>query len=284
VTQVGVSVHPSRDIHEPLGELRRWVERHGASLVQVGGGAQQEVAPVGGADDCEVVVSIGGDGTALAAIRAAAPSGVPVLGVAFGSLGALTTVPADGLTAALDHFEAGDWHPIARPALAVTRGDEVLLAYNDLAVVRRGEGQVRTHVELDGELYARLAGDGMIVATPIGSGAYTMAAGGPLLAPGANAFVFTPLPTHGGSIPPLVVSGDSTLRLTVSAGFGGARLEIDGRVVDEHDGPIEATLRPGAAALVGLGVSVPFLTGLRERGVISDSPRVLAEEAARHRT
>ncbi len=278
---IGVSVHPARDIEDPLGTLRRWTERRDRALVQVGEGPQQEVAPGGRAEDCELVVTIGGDGTALAGVRAAAPARTPVLGVAFGSLGALTTVPAAGLGEALDRFVIGDWHEIARPALVAKRGDETLLAYNDLAVVRCGEGQVRTRVTLDGELYARLAGDGAIVSTPVGSAAYTLASGGPLLAPGAEAFAFTPLPTHGGSIPPLVAGGRSTLRLDVEGGYGGARLELDGRAIGDHDGRLEVTLRAQAAILVGLGAGEPFITGLRERGLIADSPRILAEEAAR---
>ncbi len=279
---VGVTVHPARNVREPLKALRNWAERTDTELVQVGGGPQQEVAPFGSVEGCELVVAIGGDGTALAAMRTAAPADRPLLGVAFGSLGALTSVAADRLADALDRFDAGDWRPVERPALTVRRGEEMLLAYNDLAVVRRGQGQVRTRVELDGELYARLAGDGAVVSTPIGSSAYTLAAGGPLLAAGTDAFVLTPLPTHGGRVPPLVAGGSSTIGLEVDGGFGGARLELDGRIAVGHEGALEVGLRTGAATLVGLGAAEEFLTGLRERGVVADSPRILAEDA-RHR-
>jgi NAD+ kinase len=279
MTSIGVTVHPTRDVGGPLETLRVWASGHGARIVQVGGGSQPEVAPAGDAAGCELVVTIGGDGTALAGLRAAAPAGRPLLGVACGSLGALTTVSAAGLGDALDRFSAGDWHRVSRPALVVRRGDEELLAYNDLALVRAGEGQLRTRVELDGVLYGRLAGDGLIVSTPVGSSAYTLAAGGPLLAPGTAAFVFTPLPTHGGAIPPLVVPGDSSLRLEVSAAVNGARLEIDGRQVGDHEGALEVSLRGEAAILVGLQAGDPLITGLRERGVIADSPRILAEDA-----
>ena len=281
ITAIGVAVHPSRDVSEPLAVLRGWASDHDVDLLQVGGGNQPEVARSGEAGECDVVVTIGGDGTALAGVRAAAPAGRPLLGVAFGSLGALTTVAADGLPRALDCFAAGDWHAVRRPALAIRRGEEELVAYNDLALVRREDGQLRTHVELDGELYGRLAGDGILVSTPVGSSAYTLAAGGPLLAPGTDAFVLTPLPTHGGSIPPLVVPGDAMLRLEVTGALSGARLELDGRTAGDHDGPLEVRLRRDAVQFVGLESGESLLTGLRQRGVIADSPRIVAEDGRR---
>ena len=278
IRAIGLAVHPSRDISEPLTALRGWASDHDVELLQVGGGSQPAVARSGEAGECDVVVTIGGDGTALAGVRAAAPAGRPLLGVAFGSLGALTTVAAEGLPGALDCFAAGHWHAVRRPALAIRRGQEELVAYNDLALVRREDGQLRTRVELNGELYGRLAGDGILVSTPVGSSAYTLAAGGPLLAPGTDAFVLTPLPTHGGSIPPLVVPGGSVLRLEVTAALRGARLELDGRTAGDHDGPLEVTLRRDAVQLVGLESGESLLTGLRQRGVIADSPRILADD------
>ena len=71
-------------------------------------------------------------------------------------------------------------------------------AVNDLVVVRQGAGQVIVAVRVDGELFIRFAGDGFVIGTPLGSSAYTLAAGGPMLAPGALGMVFTPLAPHGG--------------------------------------------------------------------------------------
>ena len=127
----------------------------------------------------------------LAALRAAAPANRPVLGVACGSLGALTpTVEAAVLPSALDRFAAGDWTPERLPALQAARGDgDDLFALNDISVVRAGIGQVRTVAEVDGILFCRIAGDAGIVSTPLGSSAYALAAGGPLLAPGVAGYV-----------------------------------------------------------------------------------------------
>jgi NAD+ kinase len=276
---VGVVVHPSRDIEEPLDGLLRWAREHGVEVVQIPvSGQDREVAPPAPVDDCDLVVSIGGDGTMLAALRAAVPLERPVLGVTCGSLGALTTVTPGDVPDALDRFSRGEWFPRTLPALEIAREDqEGLFALNDVAVVRAGVGQVRTSIHLDGELYSRIAGDGCIVSTQVGSSAYAIAAGGPLLASGARAYVLTPLPTHGGSCPPLVVGADSELRLQVRIGAGGARLEIDGQIAGAHEGPLTITLRSDVATLVGLTDQESLLAGLRRRRVIVDSPRILAE-------
>ncbi len=278
--RVGVAVHPSRDIDAPLRDLLRWTGERGIDVVQIPlRGQDQQVAHTGQAGDCDLIVSIGGDGTMLAALRVAVPVSRPVLGVTCGSLGALTTITARDVPNALDRFSQGDWSAGLLPALQIARDNsEALFALNDIAVVRAGVGQVRTSIHLDGELYGRIAGDGCIVSTQLGSSAYAIAAGGPLLAPGASAYLLTPLPTHAGSCPPLVVSADSELRLEVQVGVGGARLEVDGQIVGAQEGRVTVGLRPGVAMRVELSGQESLLAGLRRRRVIVDSPRIVAEE------
>jgi len=244
-------------------------------------GAERHVAPSGETADCDLIVALGGDGTTLAALRAAVPASKPVLGVACGSLGALTAVKAPDLGAALDRVHAGDWTPRTLPALAIT-GQERHVAVNDLVIVRQGAGQVLADIEVDGELYIRIAGDGLLIATQVGSSAYTLAAGGPVLAPRAQGMVVTPLSPHGGCAPPLVTAADSTLRITVDPGHGGARVELDGQVEATLDPPgphvLEARLEPGQATLVSLGGEETMLAGLRRRRILMDSPRILARD------
>jgi NAD+ kinase len=278
--RVGVVVHPNRNIEKPLRALREWTGRHGADLVQIPiPGQHHEVADHGIASECDLLVAIGGDGTALGAMRAAAVADRPVLGVACGSLGALTTVAADGITQALDRFSRGHWMPTHLPALALAGGDRpALFALNDIAIVRAGEGQVRATVRVDGVLFVRLAGDGCVVSTPIGSSAYSMAAGGPLIAPGTDAYILTPLPTHGGFCPPLLIRAGSELQLDTVAGHGGARLEIDGQVADTKVGPLRISFRRAVATVVSFADQEPFPSGLRRRRIIIDSPRILAED------
>jgi len=279
--RVGLVLHPSRNVEEPLQALERWAATHRVELIRLEViGDQQPVGLETVLEACDLVVAIGGDGTTLAAIRAAATADRPVMGVACGSLGVLTTVAANRLTSALERFRVNTWTPRPLPALEIARANgSILLAFNDVVTVRGGQGQVRTTVHLDGVLYARFAGDGWIVSTPVGSSAYALASGGPLLAPGANAFTLTPLPTHGGFCPPLVAGAASQLTLDTAVGYGGARLEIDGQVVDTRIGSVRVSLRPEVATIVDFADDEPMLTGLRRRQLIIDSPRILADDA-----
>jgi NAD+ kinase len=279
--RVGVVVHPSRTIDSPLRALREWTDAHGFEVVQVAAPCrQQEVAERGDAEKCDLIVSIGGDGTALAALRTGACAGTPVLGVAYGSLGVLTSVDPDEVAGAIDHFTRGEWVARSLPALQIRPEEgEELFALNDIVIIRAGEGQVRAEVHLDDVMFARFAGDGCIVSTPAGSSAYALSAGGPLLASDMRAFVLTPLPTHGGAVPPLVIAADSVLRLQIAAGYGGWRIELDGQVDDATSGCMSIRLRPDAATLVAFEGQESLLSGLRRRRIIIDSPRMTAEDA-----
>jgi NAD+ kinase len=138
---------------------------------------------------------------------------------------------------------------------------------------------VTTSVEIDGALYGRFAGDGVIVATQLGSSAYSMAAGGPVLVPDSGAWLITPLAPHGGSIPPVVVGASAEVRLVVEPGYAGARVEIDGQETDLAPGGFDLTLQEDFATLVRVGDEEEFLSGLRRRKILMDSPRVLARDA-----
>jgi NAD+ kinase len=281
--RIGLVVHPRRELGNALATLRDWAEGQGAALVQLpSSGQEQEVAPRGEVDGADLVVALGGDGTALAALRAAARAQRPVLGVACGSLGALTSVTADRLGDALDRVAAGDWSEKRLPALVVERDGEELRAINDLVLVRGAAGQVIFELEVDGERFIRLAGDGLVAATPLGSTAYTLAGGGPMLAPGVTGLVLTPLAPHGGVCPPLVTGPDTRVRILFDPGNGGARVELDGQVRAELAPREQVTftlrLEPGFATLVSLGEPEPLITGLRRRGILVDSPRVLARD------
>jgi NAD+ kinase len=279
--RIGLVVHPTRRIEVPLAAVKQWGGENGVEVVQVHTeGMVREVAPFGDLRGCDLVVAIGGDGTVLAALRAASETGTPVLGVACGSLGALTSVHAVDLAKALDQVESGVWSRRQMHALEITvdehRSEH---AINDVVLVRRGGGQLIVDVSIDGELYARMAGDGVIVATGLGSSAYSMAAGGPVLVEGTQAFVVTPLVIHGGSIPPLVVRAGSEVVVDAHPGYGGFDVEVDGQIQDDLVGRrFVVRLTEGKAPLVAVDDPGLGLAALRHRGLIADSPRVLARD------
>lgn len=279
--RIGAVIHPSRDVSEPLGTLTAWAAERGIEVGQVLVlGEEPEVAPEVAPDACDLLVAIGGDGTVLGALRIAAPAARTVLGVAYGSLGALATTRPEALTDALDAVADGRFERRAIPALEVgPHGQAVRHALNDLVVVRAGAGQVTVAIEVDDEPYVAYAGDGLIASTRAGSSAYSFAAGGPLLAPGIEAFVLTPLAPHGGSLRPLVVGPGSTVRIEIEPGFGGARTELDGQPATLGADAFTLALRTSHATLVRVGGEESPLAGLRRRGIVTDSARVVARRA-----
>jgi NAD+ kinase len=270
VRRLALVVHPTREIGSALGVLEGWAQKHGVEVVRL---AETDAAPG------DLVVALGGDGTVLRALRAAAPVGAPVLGVACGSLGALSTVAGEELATGLDRVQADDWVRRSLPALAI---DSPAIppdwAANDFVVARGGPSQLAADVRVDGELYVRLAGDGIVVATALGSSAYTMAAGGPILAAGTPAFVCTPVAMHGGSAPPLVVPAASTLDIEIHPGYGGYTLEVDGLRRPADGLRFRFTLEPDRLVLVAFEEPGHGLMPLRRRGLIADSPRILARD------
>ena len=157
----------------------------------------------------------------------------------------LTSVHSGRLDWALEQVAAGDWVPQRLPGLEVSvAGEEVAVAINDVAVVRNGAGQVIIAMKIDDELYARTAGDGLVAASPLGSTAYTMAAGGPIVLPQVPSIVLTRSPATG-AFHRLVVGPDSRISLVIESGYGGSRIEVDGQLV--ADGALDHTCAYGTS-------------------------------------
>ena len=280
--QVGLVAHPTRDVAAVLEAIARWSSKHGVAVGQVPTeGQSRRLADPVAAGDCDLVIALGGDGTTLLALHAAAAVSRPVMGVACGSVGALTAVKAADADGALEEVAEGRWTPAVIPGLEIGGLAGAAVAINDLVIIRDGPGQVLVSISVDDVVYARLAGDGVVVATALGSSAYTMAAGGPLLAAGADGITVTPLASHGGAIAPLVAGPASRLTLDVEPGYGGVRYEVDGRRAEVEAERHEFTIRrrDDYATLVTLAGEEPRLSGLRRRGLILDSPRVLLRDA-----
>jgi NAD+ kinase len=281
VQRVGLVIHPRRDLDTPLATLSAWAAADGVDVAQVRmPGVDRVVAPPCEAADCDVIVALGGDGTTLAALHAAARAGKPVLGIACGSLGALTATSADHVDEALQAFAAGAWERRRLPAVVVNvEGGPTFAAINDVVLIRKGASQITVAIDVDGDRFVAFAGDGVVIATPLGSSAYTFAAGGPVVAPGTDAIVLTPLAPHGGTAPPLVVARRSEVALSIEPGYYGARIEVDGHVEELTAFELTLSWRRDYATLVAFEGAEPFFAGLRRRGLLADSPRVRAREA-----
>jgi NAD+ kinase len=184
------------------------------------------------------LVVLGGDGTFLRAARALAEVDVPVLGVNSGRIGFLSKVEPDALEKTLGDLAVDKYGVEARMMLEATlvrAGDAghapagVFAALNDAAIVRGAEARVmRLDVEIDGSHLASYTADGVVVATPTGSTAYSFSAGGPILDPTARNLVVTPIAAYLSSIRSIVVGPQHTVRVRLIDGPPGI-VSIDGR-------------------------------------------------------
>ncbi|MBI2677426.1 MAG: NAD(+)/NADH kinase [Candidatus Koribacter versatilis] len=183
----------------------------------------------------EFVVVVGGDGTMLAAARAVAKAGIPILGVNLGSLGFMTEVRLEELEATLDAVERKqavfDVRAMLRCEL-VRDGNaaEEYEALNDIVVNKAALARmVDFDVYVNRQFVSNYKADGVIVATPTGSTAYSLAAGGPILTPTVNAFVITPVSPHALTNRPLVVPDESEIAIEVKQPQEEAYLTVDGQ-------------------------------------------------------
>jgi len=199
-------------------------------------------------DQAELLITVGGDGTLLRAARLAHPRGIPILGVNTGRMGFLTEVEADdGALSALSVVFDGEPQVEERIALhaRVEGSPEIYFALNEV-VVRRGM-QARLApfgLILDGETVAHLPSDGVIVATPTGSTAYFLSAGGPIIHPAVSTLGIAALMPHTLFARPLLVPSDATIEVTCDGQIAQANLESDGVVASElHAGDRVVILR-----------------------------------------
>ena len=186
-----------------------------------------------------IVVSYGGDGTLLSAVRLLGGKNTPVLGINSGRLGFLATASQEEAVEALDALLEGKFI-VEKRALLRVEGDvegEVSfpLAFNEFSVQRRHMGMIGTKVEIDGRVVANYWSDGVIVASPTGSTAYSLSAGGPILAPECHCMVLTPIAPHNLTMRPLVVPDSCTIRLTIDTRDPQAVAAIDNENFTIHN-------------------------------------------------
>jgi NAD+ kinase len=259
IKKVGVVVHPGRPPAVELGKLLAgWAEEHGIelrTLTSERGCIGEDVPCVDEpefAPGLDLVVALGGDGTLLRALGLVLTEQVPALGVNAGRLGFLAEVEPHGLGAALDAVWAGRYRVERRTTLAATvmvGGREVAedLAVNDV-VLEKAARERLAHVAVrlgDGGPFARYAADGVMVASPTGSTAYSFSAGGPIVSPRLDALLLTPIAPHMVFNRSLVLHPDEGVRLEVLPDSPTLVESLDGRVVRE--------LPPGAVVEVRKG-------------------------------
>jgi len=275
-------LHPERDSAEAVTAILDWAQRKGVLVL----GMEQEISrlncsavavpPAELAVRSDLLVSLGGDGTMLRAMRLSDGQRAPVLGVNLGKLGFLAEVDVPDVPAALSAIDSHHYAVEPRLGVDAVIGGEVMTAFNDVAVVRfPGQPSAVVAVWAAGHPFVSYAADAVVVATPAGSTAYSFSAGGPIVSPAVEALLVTPAAPHSAYNRGLVVSIHDSLSLEVLPPSGRLAVEVDGHVaahVSAGD-QIELRPRPGAAHVVRLG-HASFYERARRKLRLTDSAEV----------
>jgi NAD+ kinase len=244
LTAVGVVLHPRRDSAEAVEAIAAWSASRGMRML----GLPDElnrlhelaecVDPHRLASEVDLLVSVGGDGTMLRALRLVHGHRVPVLGVNLGRLGFLAEVDVPQLAEALEAIGRGEHQVETRVSVTASAGGRSATAYNDVVLARRpGQGMAGVALRVEGKQFVRYSADAIIVATPTGSTAYNFSAGGPIVSPRAQGLLVTPVAPHSSFNRSLFLSCGEHLALEVLPGSATLAVEVDGEV--------RAEARPG---------------------------------------
>ncbi|MCU1369179.1 MAG: putative sugar kinase [Ilumatobacteraceae bacterium] len=221
MSTVGLFVHGGRDDAIALGAtVAAWLAQRGHTVVP-----ETEDHP-----GLDLVVAIGGDGTVLRATRRAVAADADVLGINLGELGYLAEVEPDGWEAALDAYFSGAHHLDDRMLVASrTATGDLPPGLNEVVIEKQALARtIRVDVSIDGRFFTSYVADGLIVATPTGSTAYSLSARGPIVAPSHRALVMTPVSPHTLFDRSLILGPDSVVEVSIR-GDRDAAVSIDGQ-------------------------------------------------------
>jgi len=242
----GIIVNKKRpDAEAVVAQLVKWMGEHSIDAVVEDGvgcaGAEQ-------AKDCEVskycnmMLALGGDGTILRTVHLMDEHQKPILGINLGSLGFLTETSQAEMWKTLEQVDSGRYRIEERAMAMAECGGEQYYALNDLDI-RVPTRLIELTVEVDCEFLNRYYADGLLVATPTGSTAYSLSAGGPIVEPEMQVFVLTPICPHTLGIRPMIISMDKAIEVTVHGKGEACLLVVDGQNVRTLDdgGKIKVT-------------------------------------------
>jgi NAD+ kinase len=292
---VGLVLHPERDCGGAVASVLDWADQRGIEVLGIDSELSRlacSANPVSAEElrqRADLLVSMGGDGTMLRAMRLADRQRFPVLGVNLGKLGFLAEVDVPDLPDALSAIDGHAYTTEPRLAVDAVIREQVITAFNDVAFVRfPGHKTAAVAVRAAGRRFVSYAADAIVVATPTGSTAYSFSAGGPIVSPGVEALIVTPVAPHSAYNRGLVISCEDSLGLDILPGSGKLAVEADGiAATDVEPGDqIELIPRPGAARVVRLGHTT-FYQRARRKLRLTDSAEIPAtfgdeEDMAKH--
>ena len=234
--RIGIVWNPTKRAgFEVARELKELLDEYGASIttgITLAHALGNPELSEGSFEECDLLTVLGGDGTLLSALDMALPNDIPMLGINLGRMGFLTEVDPANLRRDVSRVLEGRYTIESRMTMTLRGEDPAnIFALNDV-VVTRSSPAVRVlslEIEVNGILVDRISGDGLIVASATGSTAYSLSAGGPIIRPGLDCFVITPICPHTMNARPVVVSSGDAVTIRVLDDSCVAHAVLDGR-------------------------------------------------------
>ena len=189
--------------------------------------------------DATLMLCCGGDGTLLEGIHRLSDRSIPVAAINFGHLGFLTSATRDGVEALFEDILHQRLNIEPRTMLEISGIPNIegtVTALNEVAAQRSEATMIKVEAKVNSQLVAQYNGDGVILSTPTGSTAYSLSAGGPIVAPDCGCFLLTPLAPHNFGVRPVVVPDSAEIELTIHTRYGKAALSVDNRSFSIGDG------------------------------------------------
>ncbi len=233
--QAGIILRPNskelRDVYLRIKEkfeqhgIKTIIEKSSGETIDIEDGQPLEVL----ANECDFLVTIGGDGTLISVARRSIKFGKPILGINLGTLGFLTSVLPEELDKFLNDFLADNYAIDSRMMIKATINKNKTIAFNDIVLKSKSVvHMVNIEAFVDGKKFNSYYGDGLVVSTPTGSTAYNLSSGGPVVYPLTDAFIVTPISAHSLTQRPLVLPADFEIELK-TPDIDGAIILIDGQ-------------------------------------------------------
>ncbi len=246
-------------IHDLLAHLRTrqlpFVVLDDLAAWAVASGVGEEIAAgsVCSAEDlprrCDMLIALGGDGTILMAARLVGRSGIPILGVNLGKLGFLAEVSIGDVTSAIQDVCEGRYVIDERMALTISSAafSKDLYALNEIVIDKGSSARViQLETFVNNDYLVTYSADGIIVTTPTGSTAYSLASGGPIVAPKCSVLTINPISPHTLAARPVIVPDDSAIRIVVKGGTKSVHYTADGQSEGMTEAPVEFMVRKSA--------------------------------------
>ncbi|MEU0529922.1 NAD(+)/NADH kinase [Amycolatopsis tolypomycina] len=278
----GLVLHPRRDSAAAVEAVLGWAGKRNIEILGITDEiVRLDCAAVGVPPEelgrrADLLVSLGGDGTMLRAMRLADGQRAPVLGVNLGKLGFLAEVDVPDLPGALSAIDDHEFTVEPRLAVDAVLQGRRITAFNDIAVVRvPGEGSAVVAVRVGGQPFVSYSADAVVVATPTGSTAYSFSAGGPITSPSVEALLVTPAAPHSAYSRGVVLSVHDEVTLELLPTSGRLAVEVDGQV-EGYVSPgerLDLRARPSAARVVRLGMTT-FYQRARRKLRLTDSAEI----------